>query len=148
MHAVSAVVMVWYLIARVMASDEPILSAEAAKEMRCAQCNESLDVLAPGVRCRNKQKQQFACGKCLSVDARLRRLLGTWPLAEMKGCSEQDTFDFYRRAAAANGPHSLRVQLKSVFTNGVSRQSIWETPPYNIRPAGFGRSRGSVPTLT
>ena len=100
-----------YLIARVMASDEPILSAEAAKETRCAQCNEPVDVLAPGVRCRNKQKQQFACGKCLSVDARLRRLLGTWPLDEMKDCSEQDPFDFYRAAAAA-GPHYLRVQLK------------------------------------
>ena len=57
-----------YLIARVMASDEPILSAEAAKEMRCAQCNEPLDVLAPGVRCRSKMKQQFTCGKCASVD--------------------------------------------------------------------------------
>ena len=89
-----------------MASDEPILSAEAAKEMRCAQCNEPLDVLAPGIRCRSKVRQQFACGKCASVDSRLRRLLGTWPLDEMKDCAEQDTFDFCRRAAAAVGPPS------------------------------------------
>ena len=110
-----------YLIARVMASDEPILSAEAAKEIRCAQCNEPVDVLAPGVRCRNKQKQQFACGKCLSVDARLRKLLGTWLVNEMKDATEQDTFDFYRRAAAANGPHSLRVQLKSALKKEVKK---------------------------
>ena len=58
-----------YLIARIMASDEPLLSAEATKEMRCAQCNESLDVLAPGVRCRSKVKQQVACGKCASTAA-------------------------------------------------------------------------------
>ena len=74
--------------------------------MRCAQCNEPLDLLAPGVRCRSKVRQQFACGKCASVDSRLRRLLGTWPLDEMKDCAEQDTFDFYRRAAAAVGPPS------------------------------------------
>ena len=57
-----------YLIARVMASDEPILSAEATKEMRCAQCNGPLDVLAPGVRCRSNMEQQFTCEKCASVD--------------------------------------------------------------------------------
>ena len=87
-----------------MASDEPILSAEAAKVMRCLQFNEPLDVLAPGIRCRSKVRQQFACGKCASIDSRLRRLLITWPLDEMKDCAEQDTFDFYRRAAAAVGP--------------------------------------------
>ena len=95
-----------------MASGDCAERNVAAKQVRCAQCNEPVDVLAPGVRCRNKQKQQFACGKCLSVDARLRKLLGTWPVSEMKDASEQDVFDFYRRAAAANGPHSLRVQLK------------------------------------
>ena len=51
-----------YLIARVMASDEPLLSAESTKEMRCAQCNESLDVLAPGVRCRSKMKDNLPVG--------------------------------------------------------------------------------------
>ena len=94
-----------YLIARAMAS------AEAAKEIRCAQCNEFINTGAAGVRCKNKAKQQFACGKCLSVEARLRGLLGTWPLDEMEDCSEQDKFDFYRAAAASVGSLSLQVQV-------------------------------------
>ena len=94
-----------YLIARAMAS------AEAAKEIRCAQCNEFINTGAAGVRCKNKAKQQFACGKCLFVDVRLRRLLGTWFLDEIKDCSEQDKFDFYRAAAASVGSLSLQVQV-------------------------------------
>ena len=58
-----------YLIARAMAS------AEAAKEIRCAQCNEFINTGAAGVR--RKNRHQFACGKCISVDVRVRSLLGT-----------------------------------------------------------------------
>ena len=36
-------------------------SAEAAKEIRCAQCNKFINTGAAGVRCKNKAKQQFAC---------------------------------------------------------------------------------------
>ena len=95
-----------YLIARAMAS------AEAAKEIRCAQCNEFINTGAAGVRCKNKAKQQFACGKCLSVEARLRGLLGTWPLDELKDCAEQDTIDFAQDTFAVER-HSLPVQVKS-----------------------------------
>ena len=32
----------------------------------------------------------------------------------MKECAEQDKLDFYRRATAAVGPHSLQVQMEYI----------------------------------
>ena len=96
----------------------------ATDVIRCAQCSEQIDVLAPGSRCRSKVKQQFACGKCASVDSRLRRLLGTWPLDEMRDCSEQDTFEFYRRAAATAGSSELKVQVKHVLKQAIIKRKV------------------------
>ena len=124
-----------YLIARAMAS------AEAAMGIRCAQCNQSLNIMAAGVRCKSKWKQQFACGRCLSVDARLRRLLGTWPLAEMNGCSEQDTFDFYRAAAASVGSHSLQVQVTDALRKQLTKWNDNRNVSESL-PSGVWEARG------
>ena len=104
-----------YLIARAMAS------AEAAEEIRCAQCDEPFNISDARVRRRNKH--QFACGKCISVDVRIRSRLGTWGMQEMKGCSEQDKFDFYRAAAASVGAHSLQAQVIDVLRKQLRKRN-------------------------
>ena len=106
--------------------------------IRCTQCNDQIDVLSPGVRACSKVKQRFECARCASVDTRLRKLLGTWPIDEMRDAPEQDTFDFYRRAAASVGPHSLTVCVKHILAKLLTKRktnrnraewlpmSVWE----------------------
>ena len=140
-----------YLIARVMAS------AEAAKEIRCAQCNESLDIMAPGIcikghmKQRSNAEQQFVCGKCASVDARIRRLPGSWTLKalnayfyrlhESAGYNEQDKFDFYRAAAASVGPRSLQLQMLYALKKHQAKRNVNRNVGESL-PSGVWEARG------
>ena len=75
----------------------------------CGKCGNQLDPAAPGVRILSKSAGTMQCSHCASVDTRLRKLLGTWPLAETKGMSEKKVFDFYKKAHVAAGSHSLKT---------------------------------------
>ena len=132
-------------------------SAEAAKEIRCAQCNESLDIMAPGIRIKGHMKQrsnaeqQFVCGKCASVDARIRRLPGSWTLKalnayfyrlhESAGYNEQDKFDFYRAAAASVGPRSLQLQVLYALKKHQAKRNVNRNVGESL-PSGVWEARG------
>ena len=81
----------------------------------CVRCNSELDPVLPGVRVVSEAKLLYECPTCSCVDARLRKLLGTWPVDEMRDMKEQDVFDFYQRAAATAGPHGLKTMVKSIL---------------------------------
>ena len=57
------------------------------------------------------------------MDTRLRRLLGTWPIDEVRDAKEEDVFEFYKKVATANGSHHLTIQVKDVLKKNAIRKT-------------------------
>ena len=114
-----------------LAQEEPPSSSEKVAcdvsagggVVRCKKCGEALDPLRPDCRSIGKVKQAFQCGTCWTVDTRLRRLLGTWPIDEVRDAKDEDVSEFYKKAATANGPHHLTIQVKDVLKKNAIRKT-------------------------
>ncbi len=80
--------------------------------------------MAASTRKVGKTKGEWQCGTCFSVETRLRKMLGCWPIEDAADIPAEKQIEFYNAAAVSNGGHKLKLCLKEALVKNIIRQII------------------------